>query len=221
MVICIISTSNHIQEFKSQPLPPLLPPVTLTAASASPCKYGGSKPRYTTQKLLNRIITPLFSDGALLAGAYGGMTRNRLADALKEGLQAEQTDSSSLYDTLVNKLFIIQPGRQRQAPGGKESHSKRKRRNSQTREEAETSSPSTISCYTAHNQNTLHNVTIAIGIKYCLECTCSDLPCVTTVKKISVLNLGGKGPHPILSHTRLLLYSTETIQDNTSKLEEL
>lgn len=111
----------------------------------------GIKPKHSSQKLLHRTVTPFFSDGVSLAGAYGGMTGNRLAGALNEGLWAEQTDSSSLYDTVVNALCIIQPGRQRQRAGGKGSHSKRKRRNSQTREGAETSIPFIISSYTAHN----------------------------------------------------------------------
>jgi len=61
----------------------------------------------------------------------------------------------------------------------------------------------------------LPNVTIAIGIEYFLECTCSDSHRTTTVKKISVLNLERNGPRPVSSHPRLLPYSTETIQDIT------
>lgn len=86
----------------------------------------GTKTKHTSKKLLHRIVTPLFSDGALLAGAYGGMTRNRLADTLNEGLRAEQTDSSSLYATVVNTLCMIQSGRQRQRARGKEVTPKEK-----------------------------------------------------------------------------------------------
>lgn len=40
-------------------------------------------------------------------------------------------------------------------------------------------------------------MTVVIGIKYFLEYICSHLPCTTTVKKISVLNLGVKVPCPV------------------------
>lgn len=153
VVICVTPTPNYIRKFRSQP------PHDTFCSLCITMQIWRIKTKPTSPKLLHGIITPPFSDGALLAGAHVGMTRNRLADTLNEGLWTEQTDRSSWYDTVVKTLCIIQPGRQR--AGAKGSHSKIKRRNSQTREEAETSSPFIISCYIAHNQNTMFGLLLA------------------------------------------------------------
>lgn len=124
----------------------------------------GTVDRQTSHKLLHIVLTPFFSDGALLAGVCGGTTRNRLADSLNEGLRSQQTGSSSLCNTVVNTFCIIQSGRCRwwQRTGS-------------------SSSPFTQSITkTPHFGHYLCDVAITLGIKYFLECTCSSLPHTTT-----------------------------------------
>lgn len=130
------------------------------------------------------------------------MTRNRLADSPNEGLRSQQAGSSSLYNAVDNTFRIIQPGKCRwwQRAGSSSSSFTQ----SITR--------------TPHFGHGLSDVTITLGIKHFIECTCSNLPNTTTVNKISVLNLGHKGSCSVSNYLSLFPYSTATIQDNITKL---